>query len=57
MCTYQWIDDGADGLPDTGEISLSKIEQLLSKQMRTHRCTFDSDKGYIDLTSKENASA
>jgi hypothetical protein len=56
ICAYQWLDNGADGLPDTaGEISLAKIEQL-SKQMRTHRCAFDFDKGYIDLTSRENAS-
>ena len=56
ICAHHWLDNGADGLPDTSEISLAKIEQL-SKQMRTHRCAFDFDKGYIDLTSKENASA
>jgi hypothetical protein len=54
ICAHHWLDNGADGLPDTGEISLAKIEQL-SKQMRTHRCAFDFDKGYIVLTSKENA--
>jgi hypothetical protein len=56
ICAHHWLDNGADDLPDTGEISLAKIEQL-SKKMRTHRCAFDFDKGYIDLTSKENAAA
>jgi hypothetical protein len=44
----------AVGLPDIGEITLAKIEQL-SKRMRTHRCAFDFDKGFILLASK-NAS-
>jgi hypothetical protein len=49
-----WLDNSADGLPDTSDVTtLAKIEQL-SKKMRTHRCAFDFDKGYIDLTAKDD---
>ena len=50
ICAHHWLDNGAVGLPDIGDITLAKIEQL-SKKMRTHRCAFDFDKGFIDLTS------